>query len=112
MAQAMAKHLSGIEAIRNIPVRVDIRKFSELPQVPMAGIFLAEKPQRLDFLLSYGKSKQAILFSPFSGDVEKGVPAGMIISDRILPYINPDSIREFGIQIKPLFLRITVVFEP
>jgi hypothetical protein len=46
------------------------------------------------------------VFSPFAGDVEAGVSSGLVVSDRILPYVNVEAMRLSGVQMKPFFLRV------
>jgi hypothetical protein len=110
MAREMADQLVRVETIRGIPVRVSESMVSDLGDVAddmPAGIFLVERMgDELGDVIQIGKESRAIVFSPFPGDVEKGVSSGMVISDRILPYVNSEAMRLSGIQMKSFFLRI------
>jgi hypothetical protein len=110
LAREMANTLSRIEKIRGIPISIDVVGIHELENAlpcPAAGIFLVERVEEgLDTAIRYGREQHTLLFSPFPGDVEKGVSSGMIISDRVLPYVNADALRLSGIHIKSFFLGI------
>ena len=110
LAEEMAESLSRIKAIRGIPIRISISGIRELGKpidCPIAGIFLVEEVgDGLEAVIRFGRDEQAIVFSSFPGDVEKGVPSGMVISDRILPYVNTEALRLSGVHLKSFFLGI------
>ncbi len=110
-AEEMARHLrEEIGTIRKIPIRVELTddpQLSRYAERPPAGIFLTQRLRhRLAALIRYGRDHRVIVFSPFAGDVERGVAAGILISDRILPLINVEAIAASGIRFKSFFLRI------
>lgn len=115
LAEEMALHLGKIGKIRGIPIRVEVSEAAALTDyetIPVGGIFLTRKlSDELDAILRFGKTRQIIVFSPFRGDVERGASGGILVSDRILPYVNMETMRQSGIQIKPFFLRITEQYE-
>jgi hypothetical protein len=79
---------------------------------PLSSIFIAEPMnQELEDLIQFARQHRALLFSPFKGDVEKGVPAGFKVTDKVLPMVNMASLRESKIQLKAFFLRIAVKYE-
>jgi len=110
LAEEMAESLSRIKAIRGIPIRISISGIRELGKpvdCPIAGVFLVEAVgEGLEAVIRFGRDNQAIVFSSFPGDVEKGVSSGMVISDRILPYVNTDALRLSGVHLKSFFLGI------
>ncbi len=110
LSEEMAARLSRIKTIRNIPVRVSTAMIDDLENVPggtPAGIFLVERMgNKLGTAIRFGKERQVIVFSPFQGDVERGVSAGMVVSDAILPYVNIEAMRLSGLHIKSFFLGI------
>ena len=42
---------------------------------------------------------------------ERGITAGMVVSDRVLPYLNIDAVEATGLRIKPFFLKIAERYE-
>ncbi len=114
-ALEMSRTLTRLKKIRGIPIRVDISNelnMSSLSEDPPAGIFITQPlGNELNDVVKYAIDNHIILFSPFNGDVEKGVMGGLYISDRVLPFINMASMKSSGIQIKQFFMRVSVVYE-
>ena len=112
----IARTLSSLKVIRGIPVRVEITNdatMSSFKDKPPAGIFIAQPlGDKLSDVVHYAVNNGVVLFSPFKGDVEKGVLGGIHISDRVLPYINLTSMKTSGIHIKKFFMRVSVKYEP
>jgi hypothetical protein len=112
-AQEMAGRLEKIGNIRKIPIQVEVTaSLKDYDDTPVAGIFLTQKLSReFDGVIRYGTEHQIIVFSPFEGDVERGASGGIVVSDRILPYVNMETVRQSEIRIKSFFLRIAVAYE-
>ncbi len=110
LAESMRIHLERVTKIQDIPIRVGISRIDELNdrvEPSLAGIFLVEQAgDEIENIIRLGREHRAVVFSPFTGDVERGVSSGMITTDRILPCINVEAMRLSGIRIKPFFLRI------
>jgi hypothetical protein len=110
LAENMRTHLKQVTKIQDIPIRIGITGIDELSdgvESPLAGIFLVEPAGgKIDTVIRLGLEHRAVVFSPFPGDVERGVSSGMVTTDRILPYVNVEAMRLSGIRIKPFFLRI------
>ncbi len=108
--EEMARYLERIEEIRNMPVRVELTDDPSLKNYedrPPFGIFLAQPmPRELQSIVLYGRDHQVIVFSPFEGDVERGVLGGIDIAETVLPYVNNEAMRQAEIRIKPFFLKI------
>jgi hypothetical protein len=103
------------EPIRGLPVRVEVVRIDEIPSLGsrvVAGFFLGESLRRshLDALIRSGATRQALVYSPFDGDVEKGVPGGLSIQAQVRPLINPPSLRASQITLRPSFLRVAKVY--
>ncbi|MCK5639465.1 MAG: hypothetical protein KAJ19_01665, partial [Gammaproteobacteria bacterium] len=109
-ANQLAEQLGKIETIRDIPILIKVTSISELTKQSMeevAGLFLAEKLNgEINTVISLSESHELILFSPFRGDVERGVLGGIYISDRILPYINGPALQASQISLKPFYLKV------
>ena len=115
-ALEMSRTLMALKKIRGIPIRVEISNdltMSSFRGDPPAGIFLTQPlGNELNNVVKYAIDNHIILFSPFKGDVEKGVLGGLYISDRVLPFINKAAMKSSGIQIKQFFMRVSVIYEP
>jgi hypothetical protein len=110
LAESMRTHLERVTEIQDIPIQVEITGIAGLNdrvEPSLAGIFLVEQAgDAIDTVIRLGREQRAVVFSPFAGDVERGVSSGMITTDRILPYVNVEAMRLSSIRIKPFFLRI------
>ena len=115
-ASMMAKDLAEMKKIREIPIRIEI---TDDPNMEMyknkspAGIFITQRlDNKLSNVVDYAVKNSVILFSPFKGDVEKGVMGGISISDRVRPYINKASMESSKIKIKQFYMRVSLIYEP
>jgi hypothetical protein len=110
LAESMRTHLKEVTKIHDIPIRIRITGIDELSdkvEPSVAGIFLVERAgDEIEAVIRLGQEHRAVVFSPFAGDVERGVSSGIIITDRILPHVNVEAMRLSGVRIKPFFLRI------
>ncbi len=109
-AENMSRHLARVGAVRGIPIRVEVTRDATLKsyrETPLAGIFLTQElNESLDALVDHARKRGIVSFSPFQGDVERGVLGGIVVSDRILPLVNLETARLSGIRLKPFFLRV------
>lgn len=105
-----------LATIREHPTRVDSIAFEAYlardEQAPLA-IFIAERltGSELESLVQSAIAGGVILFSPFEGDVEKGVLAGLSVQASVRPYINLKVLNETGVSIKPFYLRVARTYE-
>ncbi|WP_455208219.1 hypothetical protein [Kaarinaea lacus] len=116
-ANELAKSVG--EANKNIVnVRVDtvsvqlVEQLKENTVTPTA-IFVAEPLGEADFkeLVLYGINKGIIVFSPYSGDVERGATVGLAITSRVFPYFNSSTLEASGVEINQLLLDMSKRYE-
>lgn len=107
-AGQLAERMRQLERIRDLPVRVEIVPYANLlnyTQSPLAAVFVSEwLPDGVDALVNFGRERKVIVFSPFEGDVQRGILGGMSVTDRILPYINMRELGQSGIELRSFFL--------
>ena len=115
VARLLNRSLGRISEIKQRRLDARIISFEQLLAqdiAPMSTIFIAEPmDERLDELIEYSKSSRALLFSPFEGDVGRGVASGFHVTDRVRPLVNLESLKQSKIQLKAFFLRIAVKHE-
>jgi len=110
----MANRLKDLGKIRGIPIKVYISTENEIEYSKdqnIAGIFIAESMIPLRSIIKKSIEQSFIVFSPFEGDVEKGVTGGMYITERIVPYINVKTLLLAKINIKSFFLKVSKQYE-
>lgn len=115
IAEQLEPGLRKIDTIRNHPVVVSSIHIDEMLASnpgPMSIVFIAENlGSSLDGLIAFGRERRLLLFSPYKGDVERGVAAGFRVTDRVLPMVNMAYLKATNIQLKAFFLRIAVKYE-
>lgn len=111
-AQDASQQLSRITDIRGLRLEMVVIDYQSLLNQRLntpAAIFLVEKtPLRLNQLIAFSRANQTILFSPFKGDVAKGVNAGFEVTHKVSPAVNLDSLQQSNISLKSFFLRVAV----
>lgn len=106
----------SFSTVKDVPVDVQVRNLSELIQdtgnKPVA-IFIAQplNESQLAALVKYGIERQVIVFSPFEGDVEKGVLGGLSVQATVRPLINVRTLNDSRIRIKPFYLKVAKHYE-
>ncbi len=115
VAEQLRAHLEHVSTIRQSPVVPVVLTLDELLDenpAPHSAVFIAEPIEsRLDELIDYTAQRRQLLFSPFKGDVERGVAAGFRVGDKVLPHVNLAALNRSNIQLKAFFLRIAVKHE-
>lgn len=102
--------------IKDHPIKVhittDITNI-ENQKINAAGIFILDplSEEILQSAADYGLQNKIVTYSPFQGDVEKGILGGLIIDTRPKPYINVDTLDKSGLRIKSFFLRVAKLYE-
>jgi hypothetical protein len=115
LAEQLRRSVARIGLIKKRRLDAEIRSIDELLSQdiePMSTIYIVEPMEgRLDELIEYAHDRRVLLFSPFKGDVGKGVATGLKVTDRVRPLVNLQSLRQSKIQLKAFFLRIAVKHE-
>lgn len=109
------KQLESLNNIRDHELTLEVIHLNDLVVRNIKrfdAIFINEDiPLDLNKLIHYAHTQQVILFSPFKGDVKKGVMSGFEVSNKVLPAINLTAMRNSNIDLKAFFLRIAVKYD-
>ena len=102
--------------IRNLKVRIDMLSFAEstaLDRDRFAGVFLTQplNDKELKTLTAFANDQHLVLFSPFEGDVERGVQSGIVVEARVRPYLNTNALRTAQVQLKSFFMKVAKTYE-
>jgi|CXWL01.1.fsa_nt_gi hypothetical protein len=103
------------EAIKGLPVRIDIVRVEELQTTgprAVAAVFIAEPLRReaIDALVRFGVERRVIIYSPFEGDVEQGVAGGLSIEAQVRPFVNTAALRAAQVTLKEFFLKVAKAY--
>ena len=113
LAKEVAKSNSNIVNIEVDTTYLSLKEqLSESAKTPTA-IFISEPLGKSDFsnLVLYGINKGIIVFSPYSGDVERGATVGLAITSRVFPYFNKKTLDASGLEINPILLNMSKSYE-
>jgi hypothetical protein len=79
----------------------------------IGGIFLTQYlgEDKLKLLLKRSMEQHIVVFSPFEGDVERGVQCGIAVESRVRPYLNIKALQSASIHLKSFFLRVAKHYE-
>ncbi|HSX62163.1 MAG TPA: hypothetical protein VLF18_18420 [Tahibacter sp.] len=98
--------------IRDLPVdRVTSAILpGDAPPLP-AAVFLATRlsSAEIDALVRWSIANHVIVYSPFEGDVERGIPAGLAVEAKVQPFLNLTTLEAAGIELKPFFVQVAKV---
>ena len=80
---------------------------------PPTAVFLAERlnDDLLEQVMSVASRNNRLVYSPFSGDVERGVTVGVSVTHRIKPFFNMAVLRESKIVINALLMKVSKRYE-
>lgn len=103
--------------IKDRPISVHISTSLEQirkQELRPAGLFILDKvsDEALSDAIKYGLEHNIVTFSPFKGDVEKGVLSGIVIDTRPRPFINQQTLQRSELRIKSFFLKVAEIYEP
>jgi len=115
LAEMLKQSIGRIGLIRKHVVDIQTIKLDgllALDPAPFSTVFISEAlDSRLPELIRFSQQQRALLFSPIKGDVKRGVATGFRVTDRVLPLVNMESLKQSKIQLKAFFLRIAVKHE-
>lgn len=113
--EQLKQSINRVGKIRGRPLKAETISLDELlaaEPLPLGVVFIAEPLDRqLPDLIRFAQQQRLLLFSPFAGDVERGVATGFQVTDKVLPQVNMASLKQSKIQLKAFFLRIAVKYE-
>lgn len=113
IAREVAKSNRNIVNIEVDSLSISLKEqLSGSAKTPTA-IFVSEPLGNKDFdkLVLYGINKGIIIFSPYSGDVERGATVGLSITSRVFPYFNNKTLDASGVEINPILLNMSKRYE-
>ncbi|WP_165495755.1 hypothetical protein [Marinobacter halodurans] len=112
-AQTLQKKLASIRDHRTRVESVSYNAYLAGETDPPLGIFISQRltDSELEQLIRSSIDGGVILFSPFEGDVEKGVLGGLSVQASVRPYINQKALEQTGLAIKSFYLRVARIYE-
>ena len=105
------KNIGGMNVTADISSVVDGFVFDQKNQ-PTA-IFLSERlgDVGLSKVMTYAEEENRIVFSPFVGDVERGVTVGISVTNRVKPYFNLPALKRSKVDVNALLMKMSKRYE-
>ena len=117
-AQLLAEELESENSnIGGMSINVNVMSISELlatdQKFSLAGIFISERLNDSDLkeIIKFTEKRKRIAFSPFTGDVERGVAVGISVTNRVKPYFNLHALKRSEIVINALLMKMSRRYE-
>ena len=103
-------------SIKGIPVTLELMTVEKMQQEKppvAAAIFVTQEllEEELQSVITYSLAQQIVIFSPFEGDVEAGVLAGLSVQATVRPLLNKQSLKKGGYDIKSFYLKVAKFYE-
>lgn len=82
-------------------------------EIRPTAIFLSERlaDDELLKIMNYAENESRLVFSPFSGDVERGATVGISVTNRVKPYFNLKTLKRSEIVINALLMKMSKRYE-
>ena len=97
--------------IRGKEIQIESLPYAECLDDPAdhyVAVFLTQRlnDAELSRLVTLSSRRNLIVFSPFEGDIERGVQSGIAVEARVRPYLNLTALRNAGIELKSFFMEV------
>lgn len=82
-------------------------------EIRPTAIFITERlnEDELNKVMAFAESENRLVFSPFSGDVERGATVGISVTNRVKPYFNLTTLKRSNIEINALLMKMSKRYE-
>jgi len=79
----------------------------------VSAVFIGEllNKSEIKTILKYAENERVLIFSPFKGDVEKGIASGIATAGRIQPYFNKSALRRANLMLDEHVLNSAKLYE-
>lgn len=106
-----SKNIGGMRVTANIVSIKDMLSIST--ETKPTAIFLSERLNKedLDKIIAVAGKNNCIVFSPFTGDVERGATVGISVTNRVKPYFNIQALKNSNIDINALLMKMSKRYE-
>jgi hypothetical protein len=105
------KNIGGMGVVASA---VDLEKLSSFSEeAKPTAIFISERLKDGDLkkIVQVAEENSCIIFSPFTGDVERGVAVGISVTNRVKPYFNIQALKQSKIVINALLMKMSKRYE-
>lgn len=105
------KNIGGMGVAASAVELENLLSFSK--EAKPTAIFISERLKDSDLkkIVQIAEENSCIIFSPFTGDVERGVAVGISVTNRVKPYFNIQALKRSKIVINALLMKMSKRYE-
>ena len=113
LAKVLKSKIKNIAGMPYKLVSINVNGILAKASFSPTAIFLTERlsPKSFNKVMDFAMRKQILVFSPFTGDVERGASVGIMITSRVKPYFNIRTLKASSISINPLLMKMSKRYE-
>ena len=113
ITKLMTRKISNIAGKKIVFELIKVDEIGSSQFKELSGIFLVQPLAKteLNEILDYSIQHQILIFSPFEGDIERGVMASIFVGAKIRPYFNLTTIKKAQVSLKPALLKVSKIYE-
>lgn len=113
LAKAMRSKIKNIAGMSYRVEPVNLGDILAKDSFSPTAIFLTERlsSKRFNTVMDFAMRKKILVFSPFTGDVERGATVGIAITSRVKPYFNMRTLGASSISINALLIKMSKRYE-
>jgi len=105
-----------VNKLAGIDVQIEHTTLLNILKAPdrrYAGLLISEKLFDKDLIdiITFSSEQNILLFSPFDGDIERGVISSIFVGAKIRPYFNLFALKKAGIELRPSILKVSKTYE-
>jgi hypothetical protein len=108
LAERMKKSNANIGGMQISTKTISIASGVLRDELPTA-LFVVERltDDQLKEVMAFSAETHRLVFSPYLGDVERGVSVGISVTNRVKPYFNLSSLRKSKVSINALLMKMS-----
>jgi len=113
LAKALRSKIKNIAGMSYKVEPVNLGEILAKDSFSPTAIFLTERlsSKRFNTVMDFAIRKQILVFSLFTGDVERGATVGIAITSRVKPYFNMRTLGASSISINALLIKMLKRYE-
>jgi len=113
IARLMTRNIKNIAGNNIVIELINVTEFDFGNLGRLTGLFFVQRvsAEQLKKISLYSKQFNVLTFSPFEGDIERGVMASIFVGAKIRPYFNLASLSRAGVNLKSALIRVSKTYE-
>lgn len=109
----MSRKIKKIAGKKIVVEYIDLKLLDQFNTKRLSGLFITQvmSNSAIKKIIRFSNVNNILSFSPFEGDVERGIISGIFVGAKIRPYFNTKSLVGASVKIKPALLKVSKAYE-